>query len=287
MLNDLYTQINIEKPISTNKIGENLSATVYDQIKKARPKDLCNQEGWSEVINLTIKNLQLTKDINICAWLLEGLSYKYNIQGFLTGIKIINDLLESFPNCYPLEEEKKRNNLMWIKENSISWLINKDIFPGINFSKIYKDIYNSRIDNNILEKLTSIPRFELGKYIKNAKKELENNTKELDNISNTLLTDIVSHYKGFLNQIIKIYDSTITKLDNYDKEILAKKNAEIKKKTIYDQIDDLLKTAMIENPQDILLPLMKKILILRKKNDLTLVLKIITENKIDTLIKIE
>jgi type VI secretion system protein ImpA len=101
-----------------NPAGEDLRyAPVYDEIKEARRAEDPLDRGewqreiktadWSTVIALSTKALtEKTKDLQIAAWLAEALTKIEGLKGFLSGLKLLNDLLATFwDNLYPEIDE--------------------------------------------------------------------------------------------------------------------------------------------------------------------------------------
>jgi type VI secretion system protein ImpA len=100
-----------------NPAGESLRYEgTYDKIKEARREDEVLEQGawqkdlkvadWAEVIKLSTQALKTkTKDLQIAAWLVEGLvKYERNdrIAGLRDGLKLVRGLQEQFwENFYP------------------------------------------------------------------------------------------------------------------------------------------------------------------------------------------
>ncbi|MBL0700374.1 MAG: type VI secretion system protein TssA [Desulfosarcina sp.] len=106
-------------PISENKpAGEDLRYdAVFDQLKEARRSDDLLEQGdwvtdvkqadWNKVISIAVEALsQRTKDLQIAAWLTEGLIQTDGFKGLITGLKIITAFLTNFwDHLYPLIED--------------------------------------------------------------------------------------------------------------------------------------------------------------------------------------
>ncbi len=101
-----------------NPCGENLRyEPIYDEIKEARREDDQLDQGewqtsvkvadWPLVIQLCTEVLtDKSKDLQIAIWLLEGLIVREGLEGLITGLQVINGLLENFwDNVYPEIEE--------------------------------------------------------------------------------------------------------------------------------------------------------------------------------------
>src|SRR5688500_11387403 len=80
---------------------------LYDQIKEARREELDLPQGdwqttrktadWALVIRLTSDALsKKSKDLQLAAWLTEGLLRKEGIQGLRQGIELLQPLLQQF-----------------------------------------------------------------------------------------------------------------------------------------------------------------------------------------------
>lgn len=107
-----------------NPAGENLRYVMYDAIEEARREDDDLDRGewkrelktadWDMVITLATEALyKKSKDIQIAAWLLEGLVKTEGFQGLETGLRVISALLESYwENLYPeIDEEDTGDEL--------------------------------------------------------------------------------------------------------------------------------------------------------------------------------
>jgi type VI secretion system protein ImpA len=82
-------------------------SALYEEIKEARRADDPFDRGdwqreikkseWDKVIQLGIRALtEKTKDLQIAVWLTEGLIQKEGFEGLLTGLRILNGLLDRF-----------------------------------------------------------------------------------------------------------------------------------------------------------------------------------------------
>jgi type VI secretion system protein ImpA len=96
-------------PISDEKpSGEGMQySAVYDEIKEARRADDTLNQGkwqfdpkqsdWKQVIFLSTDALKtMTKDLQIAAWLTEGLVSQHGFVGLRDGLKVIRGLHENF-----------------------------------------------------------------------------------------------------------------------------------------------------------------------------------------------
>ena len=101
-----------------NPAGESLQYTpVYDQIKEARRAEDPLAQGdwqrelktadWDEVVRLTTDALaNKTKDLQICAWLTEGIIRNDGFRGLRDGLLLAAGLHERFwDNVYPVIED--------------------------------------------------------------------------------------------------------------------------------------------------------------------------------------
>src|SRR5215218_4352681 len=105
----------ILNPISESSPGgENLRyAPVYDKIKEARRQDDEGPMGdwqrerkvadWTSVIKLAGEALAVkSKDIQLAVWLTEALLHKESLAGLLSGLNLIQGLIENFwDTMYP------------------------------------------------------------------------------------------------------------------------------------------------------------------------------------------
>jgi len=101
-----------------NPSGEDCRYSVlYEEIKEARRADDPFDRGdwqrevkkseWDKVIELGVQALtEKTKDLQLAVWLTEGLIQKQDFDGLLTGLRILNGLLDRFwETVYPQIEE--------------------------------------------------------------------------------------------------------------------------------------------------------------------------------------
>jgi type VI secretion system protein ImpA len=100
-----------------NPAGEDLRYVLFDKITEARRADDAYDRGdwqrdiksadWETVIALCSDALvNRTKDLQIAAWLTEGLAITEGFEGLLTGLKIIRGFLENFwESVYPEIED--------------------------------------------------------------------------------------------------------------------------------------------------------------------------------------
>ena len=90
-----------------NPAGEDLRYVLYDEIAEARRADDALDRGdwqrdtksadWETVIALCSDALvNRTKDLQIAAWLTEGLTITEGFEGLLTGLKVIRGFMENF-----------------------------------------------------------------------------------------------------------------------------------------------------------------------------------------------
>jgi len=85
----------------------------YDEIKALQPKpdrdafESSGQEGqWPKLIEVASQKLrEKSKDLQIAAWLTEGLVHRSGFAGFRDGLKLIQGLLDRFwDHVYPLPD---------------------------------------------------------------------------------------------------------------------------------------------------------------------------------------
>src|SRR5690242_21852947 len=91
-----------------NPSGQNLRISpVYDRIREARREDDDYGQGawqherkladWTEVVKLTQDTIALqSKDLQLAAWLTEGLLKKHSLRGLREGLTLCNGLLVKF-----------------------------------------------------------------------------------------------------------------------------------------------------------------------------------------------
>ena len=110
--------VGILTPVSDdNPAGEDLRYVLFDEITEARRADDALDRGdwqrdiksadWETVISLCSDALvNRTKDLQIAAWLTEGLAITEGFEGLLTGLKVIRGFLENFwESVYPEIED--------------------------------------------------------------------------------------------------------------------------------------------------------------------------------------
>lgn len=110
---------NILEPIAgDNPCGADLRyQPVYDQIKEARREEDDAAQGvwqrarkvadWPQVVKLASNAIaKQSKDLQLAAWLTEGLVYREGVPGLRDGLQLIYDLIEQFwDNLYPELED--------------------------------------------------------------------------------------------------------------------------------------------------------------------------------------
>lgn len=110
---------NILQPVAgDNPCGADLRyQPVYDQIKEARREDDDADQGvwqrarkmadWAQVVKLASNAIaKQSKDLQLAAWLTEGLVYREGIPGLREGLQLTYDLLDQFwDNLYPELED--------------------------------------------------------------------------------------------------------------------------------------------------------------------------------------
>jgi type VI secretion system protein ImpA len=101
-----------------NPVGENLQyAGLYDEIREARRSDDNLEQGdwqhevktaeWPKVVELATGALATrTKDLQICAWLVEALVELYGFTGMRDGLRVMRGLHEQYwDRVFPEMEE--------------------------------------------------------------------------------------------------------------------------------------------------------------------------------------
>jgi type VI secretion system protein ImpA len=115
-----------------NPAGESLQyAGLYDEVRMERRADEDFAQGewrksntksadWNEVVRLTTEALTgQTKDLQVAAWLAEGLVKLHGFVGLRDGLKVMRGLHEQFwEQVYPEQDEDG----MEARANSLAWL---------------------------------------------------------------------------------------------------------------------------------------------------------------------
>lgn len=110
---------NILEPIAgENPCGADLRyQPVYDQIKEARREEDDADQGvwqrarkvadWAQVVKLASHAItKQSKDLQLAAWLTEGLVYREGVAGLREGLQLISDLIDRFwDHLYPELED--------------------------------------------------------------------------------------------------------------------------------------------------------------------------------------
>ena len=133
--------------------GENLQYSgLYDEIREARRADDQLEQGdwkrelkvadWDEVVALaTDALLTKTKDLQICAWLAEGLTMTKGFAGCRDGLKLMKGLHADFwETCFPEIDKgdmEGRANVLSFFDRQVALALRKAPLtraPGMNFS---------------------------------------------------------------------------------------------------------------------------------------------------------
>jgi type VI secretion system protein ImpA len=142
-------------PISDDSpAGENLQYTgLHDEIREARRADENLEQGdwkrdlkvadWSQVVSLSTDAMMArTKDLQVCAWLVEALVKLYGLVGLRDGLKLMRGLHEQFwDNLFPEIDEgdldARANALAWMDRQAAIAIKDVQITSassGANFS---------------------------------------------------------------------------------------------------------------------------------------------------------
>lgn len=142
-------------PISDDSpAGENLQYTgLHDEIREARRADENLDQGdwkrdlkvadWSQVVSLSTDALMArTKDLQVCAWLVEALVKLYGLVGLRDGLKLMRGLHEQFwDDLFPEIDEgdldARANALAWMDRQAAIAIKDVQITSassGANFS---------------------------------------------------------------------------------------------------------------------------------------------------------
>ncbi len=125
-----------------NPSGESLRYSgIYDQIAEARrADDNLNQGAWKtdikladyrQVVNLAVPALtSQSKDLQISAWLAEGLSSIYGFAGLRDSMKLMTGLQEKFwetvhPEIDEGDMEGRANAVSWLETPAFTLLVKK------------------------------------------------------------------------------------------------------------------------------------------------------------------
>lgn len=133
--------------------GESLQYTgLYDEIREARRADDQLEQGdwkrelkvadWDEVVALALDALQSrTKDLQIAAWLAEGLTMSKGFAGCRDGLKLVKGLHSDFwETCFPEIDDgdmEGRANVLSFLDRQVALALRKAPLtraPGMNFS---------------------------------------------------------------------------------------------------------------------------------------------------------
>ncbi len=141
-------------PVSEDQpSGESLQYTgLYDEIREARRADDVLEQGdwkrelkvadWDEVVALATEALlSKTKDLQIGAWLAEGLTMLHGFAGCRDGIKLMKGLhAEFWDSCFPEIDEgdmEGRANVLSFFDRQVAISLRRVPLtraPGMNFS---------------------------------------------------------------------------------------------------------------------------------------------------------
>jgi type VI secretion system protein ImpA len=153
-----------------NPAGENLQYSgLHDEIREARRADEDLEQGdwkrelkvadWSEVASLSTDALVAkTKDLQICAWLLEALVKLHGFVGLRDGLRLMRELHEQFwENLYPEADDDdldaRANALAWMDRQAATAIKELPITStstGSNFSFVqYEDAKRVEIPEDL------------------------------------------------------------------------------------------------------------------------------------------
>lgn len=147
-LERLLAPVSAERPA-----GESLQYSgLYDEIREARRADDQLEQGdwkrelkvadWDEVVALATDALQTkTKDLQLAAWLAEGLTMSHGFAGCRDGLKLLKGLHADFwDSCFPEIDEgdmEGRANVLSFCDRQVALALRKVPLtraPGMNFS---------------------------------------------------------------------------------------------------------------------------------------------------------
>jgi hypothetical protein len=268
-----------------NPIGVGVTLGVYDQIRNTRPyKDPKNPlNTWQNVLDLSVEALKTSKDLNVCCWILEALTYEEQLAGFSVGLEIINQLLNIYPACYPIVEDDKANAINWVDENMITWFENQEIFNKATFQTLYQDIFSGKITKELVKKYPYDGKFIENKLnlIAKTKKTLENMGYYGQIMKNTcsFLQKLENFYTNYKKFIVEYY----SKPDASSPENTIIINGSISKNELYNSLLETTKRGLDDDKNDLLLFMIYKIILLRGKTN-NEIFKIIRDNNLNTLL---
>jgi type VI secretion system protein ImpA len=114
-----------------NPAGENLQYTgLHDEIREARRADENFEQGdwkhdlkvadWRQVLSLTADALTAkTKDLQVCAWLVEALVKLHGLAGLRDGLRLMRGLHEQFwGELFPEVDEEDLD----ARANALAWM---------------------------------------------------------------------------------------------------------------------------------------------------------------------
>ena len=145
-------------PVSEDRpSGDSLQYSgLFDEIREARRADDVLEQGdwkrelkvadWDEAVALATEAvLTKTKDLQVGAWLAEGLTMLHGFAGARDGLKLMKALHEQFwETCYPEIDEgdmEGRANVLSFFDRQVALSLRKAPMtraPGMNFSSIIR-----------------------------------------------------------------------------------------------------------------------------------------------------
>ncbi|MEN3332490.1 MAG: type secretion system protein ImpA [Blastocatellia bacterium] len=205
-----------------NPAGEKLLyAGLYDQIREARRADEGMEAGawklketksanWPLVVKLATDALaKETKDLQVCAWLIEAVIKQHGFVGLRDGLQVMRGLHAQFwEHLYPeIDEgdlEGRANCLAWL--NRQATLAIKDVgltssITGVNYS--YLQWENSKqfdIPDEEVDKLPYEEREHIKKLIEQATEEKKITSKQWRTAKNATSPAFFVNLAGLLNE---------------------------------------------------------------------------------------
>ncbi|HEX5733781.1 MAG TPA: type VI secretion system protein TssA [Blastocatellia bacterium] len=161
-------------PVSDdNPAGENLQYSgLHDEIREARRADENLEQGdwkrdlkvadWWQVVSLSADALQTkTKDLQVCAWLVEALVKLHGLAGLRDGLKLMRGLHERFwESLFPEIDEDdldaRANALAWMDRQAAIAIKDVQITSASNGANLSYAQYEEAKQLDIPEDLSSL-----------------------------------------------------------------------------------------------------------------------------------
>ncbi|HJQ68323.1 MAG TPA: type VI secretion system protein TssA [Blastocatellia bacterium] len=161
-------------PISDdNPAGENLQYSgLHDEIREARRADENLEQGdwkrdlkaadWRQVLSLSADALQTkTKDLQVCAWLVEAVVKLHGLAGLRDGLKLMRGLHERFweglfPEIDEDDLDARANALAWMDRQAAAAIKDVQITSASSGANLSYAQYEEAKQFDIPEDLSSL-----------------------------------------------------------------------------------------------------------------------------------